>query len=168
MPVDYKQGKIYVIRSHKTDKVYVGSTTQLLCKRLNNHLAKYKLYLKKKTYFITSFEIIKYNDAYIELICNCPCNNKEELCRKEGGYIRKLNSVNKHIAGRNLKEYYIDNHVKLLAQNKIYYNNNKERLLNKKKIKFNCPCGGKYTYVNKSSHMKTKKHKCFSMENNTS
>jgi predicted GIY-YIG superfamily endonuclease len=46
--MDYKNGKIYAIRSHQTDEIYIGSTTQSLSKRFSNHKSKYKLYLEKK------------------------------------------------------------------------------------------------------------------------
>ena len=35
--MDYKNGKIYQILNNVNDAVYVGSTTQPLCKRLYNH-----------------------------------------------------------------------------------------------------------------------------------
>lgn len=38
--------------------------------------------------------------------------------------------------------------------NEEYYKNNKERLNEKNK----CECGGSYTTVNKSRHVKSKKH----------
>ena len=41
---DYQNGKIYCLRSHKTDLVYVGSTCQPLYKRLNEHKNYYKMY----------------------------------------------------------------------------------------------------------------------------
>ena len=42
----------------------------------------------------------------IELLEKCPCNDKDELRKQEGGCIRELNPVlNKQIAGRTNKEY---------------------------------------------------------------
>jgi len=43
---------------------------------------------------------------------------------------------------------------KKLIRDRIYREVNKE----KRKEKFNCECGGKYTYTHKIEHMKTKKH----------
>ena len=34
---DYKNGKIYCIRNNIDDDLYVGSTTQPLCKRMAKH-----------------------------------------------------------------------------------------------------------------------------------
>ena len=40
------KGKIYIIRSHLTDDVYYGSTTQkYLSSRFGDHKANYKCYL---------------------------------------------------------------------------------------------------------------------------
>ena len=55
------------------------------------------------------------------------------------------------------KKYYQNNKEEL----KEYYKNNKEKINEKQKEKFDCECGGKYTYSNKSGHEKTNKHKKF-------
>jgi len=155
MPIDYKNSKIYCIRSHQTDKIYIGSTTQTLAQRLAAHRKNFKCYPNGKTSYTTSFKILEYKDAYIELICNCPCNNVEELRRIEGKYIREKNCVNKFIAGRTDKEYYQDtknttrkeyleknkerfqlyrkdyyikHQIKKNEYNKVYYKENKEKL----------------------------------------
>lgn len=88
---DYKLGKIYAIRSHQTDQIYIGSTTETLCRRFDKH----KSYIKENRY-CSSCEILKYPDAYIELIELFPCSSKEELNKKEGEHIRANNCVNKY------------------------------------------------------------------------
>ena len=103
--MDYQNGKIYCIRSNQTDDVYYGSTTQPLYKRLSSHKNKFKMWKTQNHHFITSFEILKYDDAYIELVENFPCNSIEELHKREGEIIRANECVNKRIAGRNKKEY---------------------------------------------------------------
>ena len=93
---DYAQGKIYAIKSYQTDKVYIGSTTQRLSKRLNDHKDGYKRWKDGKNNYMTSFEIIEYDDCYIQLIKNVSCNNKEELTSVEYDVIQETeNSVNK-------------------------------------------------------------------------
>ncbi len=166
MPVDYKNSKIYCIRSHTTDNIYIGSTTQTLSKRFAAHKSRYKRFLKGKSKYMTSYELVRHEDAYIELICACPCDNKDELQREEGKHIRSSRCVNKHVAGRTPSEYYQDNYTKICKQIKDYYVNNRDYLMIKKRIKYKCPCGGCYTYSNKAQHMKTKKHIKFNMENN--
>jgi len=104
--VNYQKGKIYAIRSYQTDDIYIGSTVDTLSKRMGGHRCNYKQYIAgKKVGNLTSFKILKYNDAYIELLEDYPCNSKGELERKEGEYIRKMDCVNKVIAGRSQEEY---------------------------------------------------------------
>lgn len=143
--MDYKNGKIYTIRSHQTDKIYIGSTTQPLSKRLSCHKANYKNYLDGKKNYITSYDIIQYGDAFIELLEECPCETKDQLHKREGECIRKEpNCVNKYVAGRTQKEYreehkdfyntynhsyYKDNRDKIKEQNKQYYKDNSEYVI---------------------------------------
>lgn len=109
MPVDYKNGKVYCIRSHQTDKVYVGSTTVSLSRRFNKHKSKFKTGIQ----FCTSKHILQYPDAYIELIEKCPCDSKDELHAREAHHIRSMSCVNKIIPGRTHKQWAVDNAVKL-------------------------------------------------------
>lgn len=126
MPIDYSKGKVYTIRSYQTDKVYIGSTCSSLSKRMNSHKSCYKRFKNgAKITNYSSFEILKYNDAYIELLFNTPCENKDELCKIEGHYIRETdNCVNKNIAGRTIKEYRQDNQEKIIQ----YRRDNQEQL----------------------------------------
>lgn len=127
------EGKIYSLRSYQTENIYIGSTTQKLCKRLQNHKNDYKIYLLDKKPYISSFEIVKYDDAYIELIENVICNDKNELRKKEGEYIRKIDCVNKVIAGRTKNEYYEEHKEELIQKQKIYDGKNKEERKEKSK-----------------------------------
>jgi hypothetical protein len=104
--MEYKNGKIYIIRSNQTEMVYVGSTRLPLHKRLQQHKKNYKKWKNGKYGYTTSYKIIKYDDAYIELYEDYACNNKKELNRREGELMRKTkNLVNKCIAGRTKEEY---------------------------------------------------------------
>ncbi len=130
MPPNYQNGKIYAIRSHSTDKVYIGSTTQKLFKRLSGHVEDYKY-----NNYVSSSEIIGLGDYYIELLCDYPCERREQLCAKEGEYIRQYKDkcVNNSIAGRTQKEWGEDNKQKIAEQRKQYRDNNKEQLTEQKK-----------------------------------
>ena len=123
---DYSNSKLYALRSHQTDNIYIGSTTQALSERLRCHKKDYKSWLNDKHNYITSFEIIKYEDCYIELIKNCPCESKEQLLKIEGEEIRNNNCVNKIIAGRTKEEYIKDNEEIIKPKRKIYHEKNKE------------------------------------------
>ena len=130
---DYKKGQIYAIRSHQTEDIYIGSTTQPLYKRLYTHKKNYKSFLNGKYPYVSSYEIIKYDDCYIELYELCPCNSKQELEKREGEIIRSIECVNKYVAGRTHKQHYEENKEKRLQQCKEYYDKNKEKILQQRK-----------------------------------
>ena len=135
MESKYSNGKIYSIRSYQTDMIYIGSTCQLLCQRLAKHRINYKNYLLGKYANVSSYKLLEYDDYYIELVEEYPCDNKSQLNRREGEIIRQTeNCINKKIEGRTNKEYYIDNKDKILNQCKEYRTNNKEILKEKKNI----------------------------------
>ncbi len=126
---DYSTGKIYAIRSAQTDDVYIGSTIQPLCVRMAGHRAQYKYYLGEKGNYITSYKILQFEDAYIELIESFPCSCKEELNKREGELIRDNNNcINKRIAGRTCKQYQQDNKDKISAQRQQYRQDNKDKI----------------------------------------
>ena len=66
------------------------------------------------------------------------------------------------IAGRTLKEWYIDNKEAVLDKNKKYRNEHKEELAEinsiRKKIKVECECGTFCNIGDKHKHIKSKKH----------
>ena len=180
--VNYANGKIYCIRSHQTNDIYIGSTCQTLSKRMTNHRNDYKRYTEGKTKrYTSSFDILKYGDAYIELIELYPCNQKCELLKQEGGVIRDRKCVNKRIAGRTKKQYYLDNKDEIKQYHNQYYQDNKDELKqskkqyqedNKDKIKeyrkqkVTCECGAIITKRCKTRHIKSKKHQDFIQNNN--
>ena len=169
----YHNGKIYTIRSHMTDKYYIGSTCSPLHKRFYEHKAQFKL-----NRYISSFEILKFNDAYIELLEALKCENKMELTKREGELIRqcKDNIVNKYIPNRTDKEYrednldkykkyYIDNKDKLKEKSSEYRKDNHDKIKkyrkdNKDKLTeiIKCECGREITKNNFSTHKKSKLH----------
>ena len=119
--VNYKNGKIYKLWSPEGDMIYIGSTCRELARRKAGH--KGNPSATSKILFDT------YTDIRIELIEEYPCDNKEQLNRKEGEYIRTLECVNKIVAGRTIKEYREDNK----EHKKDYYQKNKERVAEKQK-----------------------------------
>ncbi len=174
MPPNYQNGKIYCIRSHKTDQIYVGSTTETLCKRMTKHRDSYKRFLKGKGKYITSIKLLELCDAHIELIEKFPCNSREELNASEGFWIRKENCVNRCVAGRTMKEYREDNkereierHRKYREDNREkelrrkmkYYEDNREKYLERNKKIVRCSCGLMITYGCLSRHRKSHKHR---------
>jgi len=112
----YHNGKIYTIRSHKTDMFYIGSTVQPISKRFSEHK------IERNT---TSKIIFDFGDAYYELLENFKCENKDQLNKREGELIRlnKDKCVNINIPCRPRKEWVIE-----------YREKNKEIIAEKKKI----------------------------------
>jgi len=114
---DYSKGVIYTIRCLNDPNVYVGSTIQSLAVRMGGHR---KDYYKNKVLGKYK-EIVKdIKDWKIELYEVYPCLNKQELLRREGQIIRLLGTLNKCIAGRTQREYYIDNIETIKEKSKEY------------------------------------------------
>ena len=132
--VNYANGKIYKIVCNITGKVYIGSTTVPLSRRLAEHRCNYKCWKEGKRNFITSFDIIKNGNYDIVLLEEFPCENNEQLYQRERFYIESLICVNKIIPTRTLKEYRIDNADKIREQKKIYCIDNADKIKEYKKI----------------------------------
>jgi hypothetical protein len=168
-----KVGKIYKIIDNTNGNIYIGSTTQKLNIRLNEHKSEYNRYLKGKSQtHCTSFEIIKNNDYRIEIIKYVIYKDKIELHLRERYYIENNECVNIVIPLRTRKEWRNDNkdYIKEWRNDnkeyhKDYYNNNKEHYKdyynnNKEhyKIKYQCECGSSIGQSVKQKHFRTLKH----------
>jgi adenylate kinase family enzyme len=162
---NYQNAKIYKLWSPEGDDIYIGSTTQSLCERKTKHNDNYKRNLTCKSRIL--FE--KYTDVRIELLESCPCDNKEELTKKEGEYIRNNKCVNKYVAGRTdaewrednkekIKEYLEENKEYFKEKTKEYYENNKDKINEWRMQKITCECGRTITLGNKAQHEKSKIH----------
>ena len=107
----YANGKIYKLVDKNFTKLYIGSTTQELSQRMTDHRRQYRQWREGSHKFTSSFEI--FEEFGIE---NCeifPCNNKMELRKREGEHISNNDCVNRIVAGRCSKQYYIDNRAKI-------------------------------------------------------
>jgi hypothetical protein len=127
---NFANGKIYKLWSPEGDDIYIGSTTRSLCRRKAGH--KFEYNCGKNVSSKILFE--KYYDVRIELVEEFPCENKMELNKREGYYIRTLECVNKQIPDRTQKEWIEDNKEKIKEQKKQYNEANKEKFkeINKK------------------------------------
>ena len=153
-PNRFENSKVYKIVCNVTGLIYVGSTTSELNVRLSKHKSAYKSYLAGIGNYITSFKTLENNDYDIHLIRSYEFDNNIDLLAKESFYIKKLNCVNKNIAGRTGAEYYLENKVELIAKQKIYADKNRAKL----NAICLCQCGINYAFHHKSDHEKTKKH----------
>lgn len=135
--MNFANAKIYQIKSFQTDLVYVGSTCcPRLCQRLRAHRYDYNCWLKNKKKYVTSFEILKYDDHYIELVEDVECSSRDELRAREGYYIKTLKSVNICISGRSRKEWFNDNKEHIKQYQLKYREKNKDKLKKQEKLKY--------------------------------
>lgn len=123
---NYQLGKIY--RIDVDDEVYVGSTTQLLCKRKQKHI------VASRTKPLNLYNKVNEREGGwlgidIVLVENYPCESKEMLFARERYWIEQLNAtLNMVIPTRTNKEYYEDNKESLIQKQKEYYVKNKQSL----------------------------------------
>jgi ribosomal protein L28 len=145
-----KKAKIYKIVSNQTNKIYIGSTTD---KNLDHYLAtyraKYKRYLNKEFSYVSAFDILKYDDAYIILIEDYPCKSRSHLLKREGYHITQNKDlcVNKYQARGSVEEakkaYYIKWANKCHSRKLInkyssrYYERHKDEINKRNKLKYN-------------------------------
>ena len=114
-----------------------------------------------------------WDDWFIELYEEFPCENKEQLCKREGEVIRSIGTLNTRIAGRTDKKYREDNKEKLAEQDKEYYEQNKGKILEYRKERYienkdnisiknketiTCECGCISTKINLLRHKKSQRH----------
>jgi len=103
---DYSKGKIYKLWSPSKNLVYYGSTTQTLSRRLSKHKSSYKAYNNDNNkQHCSSYLVLECEDYKMDLIEEYACNNKSQLCKKEGEYQKNNECVNLQIAGRTRNEY---------------------------------------------------------------
>jgi len=171
-------GFTYEIRDKtNTDLVYYGSSElPSLEDRMRNHLSSFKNWKNTGAGYCSSFKVLDLNNYKETLLKIVFFTIKWELREQERHLIEHRVCVNENIPNRTMAEWYQDNKEKKAEwyqDNKEkkaeWYQDNKENLkerhadyyqANKEKLvkKFNCPCGGKYTHINKSAHNKTKRH----------
>ena len=100
----HQRTKIYQIKSHTTDKIYIDSSTKkYLSQRYHDHLSQYKNWkqddMTKKKYkespLFKLFDSYGPNNFFIELIETYPCNSKEEANKRVSYYVSSnVNCVN--------------------------------------------------------------------------
>ena len=153
--VNYGKSMIYKLCCKDTSitDIYIGSTTNFN-RRKQEHKHKCnkptsKLYNSKVYTFIR--EQGGFENWDIILIENVKVETKRELEKEERRVMDELkpslNSIKSFldVEERRIKRNQISSKYNIKTQDKY-------------KQKFNCDCGGKYTYKSSSIHNKTKKH----------
>lgn len=158
--------------------LYVGSTKDLT-KRKWAHKSNCNN-PNKKSYNLKLYETIRNNGGWdnweVKPIGKGIFENRLDARIEEQRYMNELKSnlntfkaVMTKEEEKKLKDDYVkNNHQKVLDSKKAYRDTHKEELKQKykenkelhtkRKEKFNCECGGSYTYCHKSEHLKSKKH----------
>jgi len=142
---NYQDGQVYTIRCKSDNSlIYVGSSTMTLSRRMAYHRERGKT---SKTRFYSCVNG-NWDDWYIELYEVFPCENKQELCKREGEIIRDIGTLNSKISGRTQQEsdklsyekhkearkearkIYVEEHKELIsAKAKENYQNHREEIL---------------------------------------
>ena len=135
---DWSKGKIYKVTC-ESGLVYIGSTVRSLKRRFTCHNT-----------LSNNCETRDFINPKIELLEDYPCETKDELLWKEREWIDKTDCVNKYRPIITREEYRQQQN----KSNKKYREENRDT----RNEKFNCECGGKFTYQNKARHLKSKKH----------
>ena len=103
----YHNAKIYKITDNDYNKCYIGSTCEDLSQRMARH--RYNYHNAKAWNVLTSanrlFDEYGKDNCKIELIENYPCENREELLRREGFHIKNNDCINRCVAGRTINEW---------------------------------------------------------------
>lgn len=142
--MSYANGKIYIIRNTENNKVYIGSTTQPLCKRMVGHRCSARDEKKQHFPLYVAFNEVGVDRFYIELVEDYPCENIEQLLAREGHFIREfnthINGYNKQFTGRSREEYnkvyYEQNKDKIKQSDKEYYEQNKDKIAQRHQIHY--------------------------------
>ena len=124
---DYSKAQIYCIRNSDTDDIYIGSTCQNLSQRMAQHRLDKRRANQQNRLLYKLMNEIDESKFYIEQLEEYPCENVNQLRKREGELIREQKpSLNMRIDRRTDREYYEDNKQKINQHNKEYYESNKE------------------------------------------
>lgn len=162
-------GRIYKLTSPNTDMVYIGSTTETLNRRLNQHIYDWE----KKRKDNSSIYILEKGDYKIELIEEVQVDSIRDLRKLEQEYIDKIpNTINKvraYISEEEKieynktreKKYREKNKDKIIKHKQKYREKNKE-IINKRNREIKEYCKACDCWVKGSGmigrHERTPKH----------
>jgi len=134
----YNNSIIYIIKcKDKTIKdCYIGSTINFKNrKKIHKSVCNNE---NSKSFNSKVYKFIRdnggFNNFEIKKMITHNCNNKQELLKLEGEYIKLYKpSLNIKIEGRTRKEYRENNKLQIKGKKKEYYEKNKDKINNKKK-----------------------------------
>ena len=179
---DYQNAKIYKLVNDTLGLTYYGSTVQSLSVRKACHKSSSnKVYGKCSSRLLFDGK----SDVDIVLVEKYPCNDREELHKRERFYIENNDCVNITVPLRTKKEwldahpnydkdYRKKNRVRLrelkkkatekrkdhyLDYQKKWKDANADKIREHARQKFVCECGSVVSIGHKARHIKTDKHK---------
>lgn len=126
-------GYIYKLKSNKTDKVYIGSTSLSMNDRLIRHKACFMRYNRGLGRYNTAFQLLVYRDCDCEILEIVHFNDKWFLRERETFHMGLNKCVNKRKALFNYDTYYQDNKERI----KAYYQANKEHKKQYQRLRYN-------------------------------
>lgn len=157
------------------DECYIGATTRTLDERFRNHKKKSNKTMSRILFDkygrngvkivlleeVENIENLKIRETY--WIDNTPtCVNKQRsigLTDKETiDYRHNYYENNKTEILKEAKQYYIENKEEKKEKTSQYREVHRKEINEKMKTKYECDCGGHYTYVHKSRHLYSPKH----------
>ena len=145
-PKDFSKGKIYCIRNNIHDDIYIGSTCQSLSQRMAQHrLDKRRERNQNRFIYKLMNEVDDDSMFYIELMEEYPCQNKDQLRKREGELIRELEpKLNMQVECRTsqeyrefYKEFYTEYNRRYYQENKEYYSECNKKNYEKRKDEIN-------------------------------
>lgn len=154
------KGIIYLIKNVENDKIYVGSTTNLLCNRMAKHRysarndGNSKLYVAMREIGIEKFYIEKFKEIEV--------SNHQELRAHEALTVKELNTVkdgyNTRIEQRTIQEWRNDFREKVREIGRNHYKRNSEIIREKARTRVVCECGVEVLKKHLKQHQTRKIH----------
>jgi len=164
----YPNAVIYRLKCYTNNTYYIGSTVDLRL-RMNRHKCKKDNHTNSKNIIAGG------NYGKPKILLPYPCNDIKELHKIEQVFLDTyrekygdsvLNNYDAYLTEEEFREKDRKNSAKWRADNPDKAKETKAKYRAENSEKFNCACGGKYTKLNKPTHIKTKIHQKFIQNQN--
>ena len=160
--------KVYKIVNNIDDRIYIGSTKNLLRKRFSGHIKTYNTYCLKsdstnKLGRLSSYTLFEDYGVYnceIVLLEEFQVHSKEQQLKHEREYYDKLKefAVNVHKPSVSREEYLAYQKQYKILNPVIVHAQNVQRSINQK-VRYMCPdCGKQMPRGSKSQHQRSQGH----------